>query len=422
MPGSLTRFTVALLAALPAVLAAQHTEHAAPATTRSLAELSESRTASGTAWIPDADVVPGWHVAAGSWTLMGHGAAFLQYVQTLGTRGNYQLGLANWVMLMAARPAPGGRVRLRFMTTLEPFTLPDGGYPQLLQVAHEYRGAPATDRQHPHELFAEISAAYDWATTEALGVSVYGAVVGEPALGPVAYNHRPGSAHDPTAPLAHVAQDYTHESLGVVTIGAFGRRARLEASLFNGSHPDEDHANLDLQGGQLDAVSGRLTWAPSTALTASAWWAALPAQTGEHAHEAEQRFGAAVLLAKPRSGRAWSTTFVYGAVAPEGDEVRHTALIESSLDLSPAQAIFGRVEFVQRTAEELALTGSVPERMNLMALSIGSARRLWRSRAVDAAVGARVTANLIPAALEPFYGSPMPFALLVYLRVAPPSP
>jgi hypothetical protein len=113
---------------------------------------------------------------------------------------------------------------------------------------------------------------------------------------------------------------------------------------------------------------------------------------------------------------------VYGAVAPEGDEVRHTGLIESSLDLGPAQAIFGRVEFVQRTAEELALTGSVPDRMDLIALSIGSARRLWRSRAVDTAVGARVTAHLIPAALEPFYGSRTPFALLVYLRVAPPAP
>ena len=421
MPRSLTPFVVALLVGLPAVLAAQHTGHATP-NTRSIIELSQSRTSSGTAWVPDADVVPGWHTAAGSWTFMAHGAAFFQYVQTFGTRGNYQLGLANWVMLMGARPAPGGQLRLRFMGTIEPFTLPDGGYPQLLQVAHEYQGAPATDRQHPHELFAEISGVYDWAVSEALGLSLYGALVGEPALGPVAYNHRAGSANDPTAPLGHVAQDYTHESLGVVTIGAFGRRARLEASVFNGSHPDEDHANLDLQGGQLDAVSGRFTWAPSPGLTASVWVAALPAQTGEHAHEAEQRFGAAVLLARPRSGRAWSTTFVYGAVAAEGAEVRHTALIESSLDLSPSQAIFGRAEFVQRTAAELALTGSVPDRMDLMMLSIGSARRLWRSRAVAAAVGARVTANLIPAALEPFYGSRTPLALLVYLRVAPPAP
>ena len=123
-----------------------------------------------------------------------------------------------------------------------------------------------------------------------------------------------------------------------------------------------------------------------------------------------------------RSGGAWSTSFVYGGVAPDGDAVRHTALIESSLDLSPAQAIFGRVEYVQRTAEELALTGSVPDELDLVALSLGAARRLWRTRAVEAVLGARVTTHLIPAALEPFYGSRTPFALLAYLRVTPPAP
>ncbi len=411
----------ALALAIPPALAAQHTGHDAPAAATIL-ELSQSRTASGTAWLPDADRVPMLHTNAGSWAFMVHGAAFLQYDQTLGTRGQQQLGLANWVMFMGSRPAPGGHLRLRFMGTLEPFTLADGGYPQLLQVAHEYQGALAPDRQHPHELFAEISAAYEWAASEALALSVYAAAVGEPALGPVAYNHRPGAAYDPGAPLGHIAQDYTHESLGVVTIGGFGRRARFEASLFNGTHPDDDRTNLDLQGGKLDAFSGRITLAPSPALSASVWLAALPATEGAHAHEAERRFGAALLLARPRSGGSWSTSFVYGAVAPDGDAVRHSALIESSLDLTPAQAIFGRVEYVQRTAEELALTGSVPDELDLVALTVGAARRLWRTRAVDTVLGARVTTHLIPAALEPFYGSRTPFALLAYLRVAPPTP
>jgi hypothetical protein len=110
---------------------------------------------------------------------------------------------------------------------------------------------------------------------------------------------------------------------------------------------------------------------------------------------------------------------VYGGVAPEGEGLRHTALIESHLDLSPAQAIFGRAEYVQRTAAELALTGSVPEEMDLFALSFGAARRLWRISGVSTVLGARVTANFIPAALEPFYGSRTPFALIAYVQVAP---
>jgi hypothetical protein len=353
---------------------------------------------------------------------MLHGAAFLQYVRTLGNRGQDQIGSANWVMVMAARPALGGRLRLRLMATAEPWTLTGRGYPQLLQVAHDYRGAPAPDRQHPHELIAEASVAYEWAASPAFAVSLYAAPIGEPALGPIAYNHRPSAAYEPGAPLGHVAQDYTHESLGVVTIGAHGRRARVEVSAFNSSHPDDEHTNLDLQGGKLDAVAGRLTLAPSAGIAAAAWLGAIPATTGAHAHEASRRFGASLLLARPRTGGAWSTALVYAGIAPDGEPARHTLLVESSLDLTPAQALFGRVEYVRRTADELALTGSVPGDVDLLAVSFGAARRLWRRAAAYLVGGARVTAHVVPAALESFYGSRTPLALLLYARLAPPAP
>ena len=420
MSGPLTPLVVLL--GLPASVAAQHAGHETPSALRPAVELSQARTASGTTWLPDAERVPGYHTAAGRWAFMLHGAAFLQYVQSLGTRGQSQFGSANWVMFMATRPAGRGHLRLRAMGTAEPFTLTGRGYPQLLQVAHDYRGAPAPDRQHPHELVAELSAAYEWAASDALAISLYAAPLGEPAVGPVAYNHRPSAAYEPVAPLGHVAQDYTHESLGVVTIGAFGRRARFEASLFNGSHPDDERTNLDLQGGKLNAVAGRLTWAPSATLTAAAWFATIPEATGAHAHDAEQRFGLSLLVARPRRGGIWSTTLVYGAVAPEAESVRHTALVESSVDLSPEQTIFGRAEYVRRTSAELALTGSVPAELDLGAVSLGAARRVWRSRGLFATLGARVTAHFVPPSLAPFYGSRTPLALLAYLRVAPPTP
>jgi hypothetical protein len=421
MPRALTAVSL-LFGGLPGTAVAQHAEHGAADQQRPAVELSQSRTASGTAWLPVAERVPGYHTAAGRWAFMLHGAAFLQYLQSFGTRSASQLGSANWVMVMATRPVAGGQLRLRVMGTAEPFTLTGRGYPQPLQVAHDYRGAPAPDRQHPHELVAELSAAYEWAASDALAISVYAAPVGEPALGPVAYNHRPSAAPEPVAPLGHVAQDYTHESLGVVTIGVFGRRARFEASLFNGSHPDDEHTNLDLQGGKLNALAGRFTWAPSATLTGAIWLAAIPEVTGAHAHEAERRFGASLLLARPQPGGAWSTTLLYGAVVAEGESVRHTVLVESSLDLSLVQAVYGRAEYVRRTSEELALTGAVPDALDLGAVSFGTARRLWRSRGLYASVGARVTTHFIPPSLEPFYGSRTPLAVLVYVRVAPPTP
>jgi hypothetical protein len=418
VPGPLTGRAVALLAGVAVPAAAQHAGHDAATAAAPLVEISQARTASGTAWLPDAERVPGLHTAAGDWSLMLHGALFVQYVRTLGNREEDQLGAPNWVMLMAARPALGGRLRLRLMATAEPWTLTGRGSPQLLQVAHDYQGAPAPDRQHPHELVAEASVAYEWASP-GLALSLYAAPIGEPALGPVAYNHRPSAAFEPGASLGHVAQDYTHESLGVVTVGAFGRRARVEVSAFNGSHPDDEHTNIDLQGGKLDAVAGRITLAPSRSVTAAAWFGAIPASTGAHAHEASRRFGASLLVARPRSGGAWSTALIYAGIAPEGEAVRHTVLVESSLDLTPAQSLFGRVEYVRRTAEELALTGSVPDDLDLIAVSLGAARRLWHRRHAQLAGGARLTAHFVPAALEPFYGSRAPLALLLYLRLVP---
>src|SRR5437879_3161510 len=132
---------------------------------------------------------------------MVHGSVFLQYDRQLGTRADDQLGSVNWVMLMAARPAAGGSVRFRAMVSAEPLTLTARGYPELLQAAEPYRGGTLTDRQHPHELISELSVGFEHPVGSRVGASLYAAPVGEPALGPVAYLHRPSAVYDPAAPL-----------------------------------------------------------------------------------------------------------------------------------------------------------------------------------------------------------------------------
>jgi hypothetical protein len=413
-------FALLAVLAAPAPLVAQHQHHdgaAAPSLLRS----SQSRTASGTAWLPDSAPVPGFHRRSGGWDLMVHGTVFLQVVRTMGTRALTQLGSTNWVMGMASRVGTNDALRARVMMTAEPFTLEGQGYPQLLQVAHAYRGTLAPDRQHPHELFPEISIAYERRLGRT-GVSLYAAPIGEPALGPVAYNHRPSAAYDPTAPLGHVAQDYTHESLGVLTVGAFGARARIDASLFNGSHPDDRHANFDLQGGRLNAYAGRITVAASGNVVASAWIGYIPEDTA-HAHGAQHKFGASVAHSRRRAtGASWSSALIYGANRPA--ETRRTlgsVLLESSLDVSTRHTLFGRIEYARRTDEELALTGSVPEELDVGAVSLGYAFRSALSNAAAAAAGVRLTVAVAPAALAPFYGSRTPLSVLAYLRLGPPE-
>src|SRR5438093_5614648 len=162
-----------------------------------------ARTGSGTAWLPDAARMPGYHESLGRWTLMVHGSVFLQYDRQFGTRAADQLGSVNWVMLMAARPAAGGMLRLRTMVSAEPWTLTPRGYPELLQVAEPYRGGTLTDRQHPHELISELSVDFDHPLGSRVGASLSAAPVGEPALGPVADLHRPSAEHVRDAQLGH---------------------------------------------------------------------------------------------------------------------------------------------------------------------------------------------------------------------------
>ena len=45
----------------------------------------------------------------------------------------------------------------------------------------------------------------------------YGAIAGEPALGPVAFPHRNSAMADPLATLGHHWMDSTHITFGVLT-------------------------------------------------------------------------------------------------------------------------------------------------------------------------------------------------------------
>src|SRR5881628_801045 len=201
-------------------------------------DIPETRMGSGTSWLPDASPMHAAHIALGDWTLMVHGKVFFQYDWQGGSRGSNQLGIVNWAMAVVSRPLGGGQLQLRGMVSAEPGTIGSRGYPLLVQSGESYQGAPLHDRQHPHDLFMELAALYERPVARNLALSLYLAPVGEPAVGPVAFPHRPSAADDPLAPISHHWQDGAHITFGVVTAGVFTRRAKLEGSWFNGREPD----------------------------------------------------------------------------------------------------------------------------------------------------------------------------------------
>jgi hypothetical protein len=376
------------------------------------------RMGSGTTWIPDAIPLPARHHMSGPWLLMLHGFAFAQYDAQGGPRGDDQFGSLNWAMLMASRDWLGGRLQGRVMLSLDPATVTNRGYPLLLQNGESYKGQPLVDRQHPHDFWMELAVMYERALSSSIGISLYAAPSGEPALGPVAFMHRPSAMDNLTAPLGHHWQDATHISFGVLTAGLFGHHWKLEGSAFNGREPDEERWGFDPI--RLDSYSGRFTAHLDSNWVVSAAYGYLKSPEALHPGESAHRTTASILHGR-RLGHdgQFAAAFVWGANR-KAATTTHTALAEAEAVLDMRNTIYGRLELVQKTAEDLVLTSLPPEtKLNVAAISAGYIRELFRGSRATFGLGVQGTLSRVPSDLEPSYGSRTPVGAMVFLRVRP---
>ena len=384
--------------------------------------VSMERMGSGTTWIPDAVVLPSYHAMAGSWDLMLHGFVFGQYNKQGGPRGDDQFGSLNWGMFMASRELAGGRFQLRTMLSVDPATVTNRGYPLLLQSGETYQGQPIVDRQHPHDFWMELGAMYERPITKSVGLMLYGAPAGEPALGAVAFMHRPSAMDNPFAPLSHHWQDATHITFGVATAGLFTHRWRLEGSAFNGRAPDESRWNFDPI--KLDSYSGRLSFNPDSSWSFTTGYGWLKSPEALSPDESIHRVTASALHGTRRGPQGQvASSLVWGANAHHG-EWSHSVLVESEAILDPSNTLLMRGEFVQKNAEELALDGAPqnldPElRLNVAALSAGYIREVGKLWGMSLGIGGMGTVNLVPATIESVYGSRTPVGGMVFLRIRP---
>ena len=314
------------------------------------------RDASGTAWLPDTSPMYGIHRQAAQWELMLHGNGFLQYLYESGEehRRGQQGGSVNWIMGMARRPAAGGRVGLRTMLSLEPWTIPGCGYPDLLATGEVCDGEGIHDRQHPHDLFMELAGEYEHPLTSSLRWQVYGGLAGEPALGPPGFPHRLSAMPNLMAPIGHHWLDATHITFGVLTGGIYNRRWKGEASVFNGREPDEQRADLDLA--PLDSYSGRVWYLPS-----ERWAIQVSAgrlEEAEAAHGAGPRQDVARITTSATYHAAlgaaglWATTLAWGMNRETG-EASHAFTAETVVTADQRHTWFGRLEVAGKSADLL---------------------------------------------------------------------
>jgi hypothetical protein len=382
--------------------------------------LPMNRNGSGTGWLPDQTPMYAWMKHGNKWMYMLHGAVFIrQNFQNFNNHyrnGGKQFDAPTWVMGMAQRKVKrNGLLLLRAMMSLDPFTIGPGGYPLVFQSGETYKGVPLVNRQHPHDLFAELAVGYTQKFSDDLDVSIYLAYPGEPALGPTAFMHRISSLNNPDAPLGHHWQDATHVTFGVATLGVRYKKFKLEGSSFTGREPDEHRYNFDKP--RFDSYSYRLSYAPSDnfVLQASRAFIKHPEPFED---EDVNRTTASVIYAK-RLGqdKNITATVVWGVNQGDSEHNEHSVLAESNYQYNRF-AFYGRYEYVQKSAAELQVINVNNELLGIHAFTLGTNYQLGSWLSTNTAIGVQATLNKIPADIVSYYGN-NPLSMEVYARIIP---
>jgi hypothetical protein len=382
--------------------------------------ISMTRLGSGTSWVPDETAMHAIHVEAGGWGLMAHYAVFGQYDEQYGPRGGVQWGSINWGMLMATHALGGGQLTMRGMFSLDAATVTPEGYPLLLQSGEAYDGEPLHDRQHPHNLIMEAAAIYDRALAQDLAMQVYVAPVGDPALGPTAFPHRPSAEADPFAPLGHHWEDATHVSFGVATLGLYSRTVKLEGSIFNGREPDQYRYSIDYggHGPTLDSYSGRVTVNPAAAWSLSASYGYLKSPEQLTPEIDQHRATASVMY----GDGPVATSLIWGANYQSG-HASNAVTAEATGTFWRLNTVFGRAEYVNKSGEDLDIGGvtvvSDNQWYDVESLVAGYLRTIAIVAGMEWGLGGRGSVDFVPRSLESAYGTRTPHGFAVYIRVRP---
>jgi hypothetical protein len=380
---------------------------------------------SGTSWAPTSSQMNMWDKIAGKWLFMFHFNAFAGINSQGGPRGVTKVEAQNWFMPMAFHKVGPGTVELRGMFSFEPFTFPPGGSPLLFQTGETYQGQPLIDRQHPHDLWMELSATYTVALGERATWFVYFGYPGEPALGPPAFMHRASASENPSAALSHHLQDSTHISFGVLTTGFTYRWFKLEGSIFNGREPDENRYNFEAH--PWNSRSARLSFAPSKHWSTQVSYGFLRAPEATEPNTDICRATASLQYNKPLKDGNWASAFIWGrnhqSGGGEGANLNgYTA--ESTINFLNKNYLFTRLELVDKNEllrpadrARLGITGAHPS-FRIGAYTFGGARDFWQTDKLSLAIGSDVTFYSMPAVLNPLYGN-NPVSWKLFLRLRP---
>lgn len=370
---------------------------------------------SGTSRLPaNEGMMHGLHIPAGHWMVMLHGYAWGAYTDQGGPRGDKEAFVESMAMVTASGAvAPGVRLQFQTMLSLEPL-MGAKGYPSLFATGETADGVThLVDRQHPHDLFMELSGRVDVDIAPDTSLFLYGGPVAEPALGPSAFMHRASAQYLPLAPITHHWFDSTHITYGVVTAGIATPRFQFEGSAFHGREPDQYRWNIETP--KLDSWSVRATWTPSPAWAIQVSHGRLESPEQLEPTRNEARTTASVQYAKG----GLSTTFAFSAKKDLPGRTSTAWLAEANWNIDRHHSLFGRAENVANDELFPGHADPLHDRMfRVSKVEGGYAYRLKLPGPFGLALGGAMAAYVKPAALDTAYGTaPVSYTLFAKLSL-----
>jgi hypothetical protein len=367
--------------------------------------------------------------AARGWTFMQDGVAFVMLNSQGSPRGETEVRAPNWWMGMLERKAGRGTLTFTTMLSLDPATVGSEGYGEIFQIGETYQGNALIDHQHPHDFLMQAAGIWRAPVGDGFAITLAGAPVGEPALGPVAFMHRSSAAENPMAPLGHHTFDSSHIAMGVLTAGVDRGPFQVESSVFHGAEPDEDRWDL-MDPGPLDSWSVRGWYRPSREWTFQLSHGYLTKPDALEDGDVKRTTASIGWLRQRGSG--WtSLTLAWGMNQKLGG--RYTALLGELTRQYSRGTIYWRVESTQvetdvlrtgvhtfqggRKTSHVVLGGA---RDFVAEATGGGTWTVWKPQGWDVAAGAALTGYGVPTNLSPFYGS-HPWSWQLFVRVRPPA-
>jgi hypothetical protein len=139
-------------------------------------------------------------MAGTGWTFMQDATVFLMFNDQGSPRGRARGQGAELVDGHGPEAPRKGQLTLTLMLSLDPATVGKQGYSHIFQIGESFEGNVLIDHQHPHDFLMQGRRVWRQPLTKGVSLTLAGAPVGEPALGPFAFMHRSSAAENPMSP------------------------------------------------------------------------------------------------------------------------------------------------------------------------------------------------------------------------------